>query len=135
MSRLTILTLALVAMAAVPAMAQKPEANSFTPKVGVASSEIQATPEMWFYEQYQADYRDPQLAVRRKAEFRSQQRQHRLASMKWFGFSNQRPITATDPYNGDYAPKWTSNNTTYPNRWTGVGRATVVLQPTQTKTY
>ena len=37
---------------------------------------------------------DPATAVRRKAEFRGRQRQTRVAAMKWYGYSNARPIAS-----------------------------------------
>ena len=90
-------------------------------------TEVTPTPQMWFYEQYMNQYQDPKAAVRRKAEFRSEQREQRIASMKWFGMSNSRPQASTDPYNGDYSPRWTSNNRWAPYQWSGVGPSYVVV--------
>ncbi|NIL98346.1 MAG: hypothetical protein GTO62_14755 [Planctomycetales bacterium] len=58
---------------------------------GVSLSEVQPTPEMWFYVQERRRHDDPRTAVRRKAEYRAQQRQQRIAAMKAFGESKQRP--------------------------------------------
>ena len=78
------------------------------------------SPEMWLYmhEQRRAD--DPQLAVRRKAEFRADQRARRIAAMDWHGFSNSRPQASVTPFMGTYSPYW-SGNTYDPYRWSGGG--------------
>ncbi len=94
----------------------------------IAVGELQPTPEMWFYEQYQQQYDDPSVAVRNKAEQRAAQRQSRLAAMRWFGLSNSRPQAASDPFHGDYSPRWTSNNGQYPYRWTARGTPLVVIR-------
>jgi hypothetical protein len=57
----------------------------------VSLADVQPTPEMWFYVQERRRYDDPRTAVRRKAEYRAQQRQQRIAAMKAFGDSKQRP--------------------------------------------
>jgi hypothetical protein len=75
---------------------------------------------MWFYEQYMREYKNPKNAVRAKAEFDAQQRASRLASMRWFGFSNSRPRVGADPINV-YPPSWASNTPLQPNRWQGSG--------------
>jgi len=66
------------------------------------SEGMKPTPEMWFYMQERQRYQDPQAAVRRKAEFRSQQRQQRIASMKAFGMSKQRPLVYSTVFNTYY---------------------------------
>ena len=96
-------------------------------KSSISPGEVSPTPEMWFYEQYRSDYQDPKMAVRRKAEFRSAQRQHRIAAMNWFGLSNQRPHASPDPWHGDYSPGWRSNNSVYPFQWSGVGGPWIAL--------
>ncbi|MGA2620671.1 MAG: hypothetical protein ABSF26_23860 [Thermoguttaceae bacterium] len=85
------------------------------------SGELQATPEMWFYQQAMRQYQDPNMAVRRVAEFRAAERARRTESRRWFGLSNQRPLASPDPVNGDYSPGWVSNYQYYPFRWAGVG--------------
>lgn len=87
---------------------------------------VEPTAEMWFYEQYRQQYDDPRTIVRNKAEFKAEQRQRRLAARRWFGFSNIRPQANSDPFNGDYSPRWTSNNAYYPSRWGGWGGGWVV---------
>jgi hypothetical protein len=83
-------------------------------------SEIKATPEMWFYEQYMHEYKDPKNAVRANAAFAAQQRANRLAAMRWFGLSNSRPRISPDPINV-YPPAWSSNTPLQPNRWQATG--------------
>jgi len=100
--------------------------------MGISSSEVGPTPEMWFYEQYQRDYLDPQMQVRKNAEFRAAQRRSRLAALRWFGLSNARPRANGDPWHSDYSPSWTSNNYWFPFRWAGVGRPWVFVGPAGT---
>jgi hypothetical protein len=127
-----------LACAALPALAQSPgTGRPAAPPAAAAPGSVSPstaaqTPEMWFYEQYMSQYQDPKLAVRRKAEFRAQQRENRLAAMRWFGLSNSRPRASSDPWNSDWSPGWASNNTWYPYRWTGIGRPWVYLQPNGT---
>jgi hypothetical protein len=94
----------------------------------VAGQAVSPTPEMWFYEQERTRYEDPKAAVRRKAEFRSTQRQNRLASCKWFGIDNSRPTASPTPVTGTYSPTWISN-TPDPYRWSGVGGSPLVVRP------
>ena len=108
-------------LTALPAAGQdRPDARVAL-KLGISPGEVSPTPEMWVYEQYRNDYRDPKFAVRKRAEFRATQRQNRIAAMKWFGLSNSRPHASPDPWNGDYSPGWSSNNSAYPFQWSGVG--------------
>jgi hypothetical protein len=90
------------------------------PSVPAVSSEVRATPEMWFYEQYMKEYKNPRNAVRANAEFDFQQRSNRLATMRWFGYSNSRPRIGADPANV-YPPAWASNTPLQPNRWQATG--------------
>lgn len=50
-----------------------------------------------------ADGRD---AVQKKAMFRAEQRQLRIASRRWYGFSQSRPVVAAVPYMTNYSPHW-----------------------------
>lgn len=148
MKRLSMIALALVVSAGT-AMAQKPGepvAPGANPKatretrdnrypIQVAPGEVQATPEMWFYDQAMRDARDPDTIVRRSAQMQAEQRRHRLESQRWFGVSNSRPRAGTDPYHGDYSPYWSSNNTYYPNRWVGGGTYGMSAQPEAGRMY
>jgi hypothetical protein len=148
MKRLSIIISAVIVLAGTTARAQQPDVpggkadaaaarpeakaskgarNSGYPTL--SPGEIQATPDMWFYEQAVRQYLDPDLAVRRAAEARAQQRHQRLESMRWFGLSNQRPRASVDSIHGDYSPMWTSNDTFYPNRWVGGSVPYFVLRP------
>ena len=90
-----------------------------------APGAVSPTPEMWFYEQERTRYEDPNGAVRRKAEARAAQRAGRIASMKWYGMSNSRPVVGTTPVQGTYSPSWVSN-TADPFRWRATAPAVVV---------
>lgn len=139
MKRLTFALSTLFLLSAIPAMAQqrvpppprpaKQPAAKAPLTLGISPGEVTATPEMWFYQQELQQYQDPKLAVRKKAEFRADQRLRRMAALKWFGFSNQRPKAGTDPYDSDYSPSWTGNNNNYPFRWYGLGAPQVTVYP------
>ena len=118
----------LFAFSAMPVPAQE-KSNTKDSKYDtiISPGELTPTPDMWFYQQYQREYQDPKIAVRKKAEFRALQRQQRIACLKWFGFSNLRPQVCSDPFHGDWSPSWKSNNYFYPDRWQGVGRPWVVI--------
>lgn len=113
----------------VPATADaaKPIERALTAQPMASPGDI--TPEMWFYEQYQREYQDPKLAVRRKAEFQAMQRDRRLAAQRWFGYSNQRPQASCDPMHSEYSAHWTGNNPAYPQRWQGASPAWIAVRP------
>jgi hypothetical protein len=115
----TVLALIVGLSAAATAIGQQPAEKVPTINARVSTSELRATPEMWFYEQELQRYNDPKVAVRKKAEFRAAQRERRLASMAWFGMSNARPMVSPTPVMGTYTPMWTSNSVD-PYRWMGV---------------
>jgi hypothetical protein len=122
MKRLAIALVLPVLFGVSTAEAQRPKAGGTGIESVVSPGELKATPEMWFYEQNLRQYKDPKMAVRAKAEFRADQRQRRIESMKWFGFSNSRPRASADPFHSDYSPGWVSNPGYYPSRWGGVGQ-------------
>jgi len=91
----------------------------------ISPADVTATPEMWFYQQELLRRENPRTAVREKSELRAAQRMSRLASMRWFGFSNTRPTANPDCVHGPYSPRWVSNGY-MPSEWTGVGNSTVI---------
>ncbi len=102
----TLLVLVLALACGSIASAQQPAHQpAATPELTPAVT----TPEMWYYSQEQRRHDDPQQAVRRKAEFVSQQRAARIAAMKWYGMSNSRPVASTTPFMGVYSPAWVGN--------------------------
>jgi hypothetical protein len=80
---------------------------------------------MWYYSQEMRRHDDPKQAVRRKAEFVTQQRMRRIESMKWFGISNARPYASTTPFMDEYSPAWIGNGY-HPYQWVGVGSPVIV---------
>ena len=97
--------------------------------IGISPGELAPTQEMWFYEQYQKHYTDPKIVVRQKAEFRAEERLRRIAALRWFGFSNQRPTASVDWINADCAPHWASGNVNLPFRWNGPATTTLLVKP------
>lgn len=123
MRRFQWLSFAAVALCATTAIAQAPADSGDVP---TGTTDITAhlsenmTPEMWLYIQETRRHNDPKEAVRRKAQLRSDQRQRRLESQRWFGFMNLRPPANPIPYYGTYSPSWMgSNRNGY--AWYGVG--------------
>jgi hypothetical protein len=126
MKRLAMVLPLVLLVTSSPVWAQKPAGGSPSAKlsvVGPVSPGDGAKPEA----QVRQPDQDAKLAVREKAEFRSQQRQGRLASRQWFGLSNTRPRATTDPYDSDYSPSWTSNTSFYPYRWSATSPVIAVL--------
>ncbi len=135
MKRMVICACMLVALTAGMVRAERPESTHRSRSESrIAVGELQPTPEMWFYEQYQQQYDDPAAAVRSRAELRAAQRQGRLAAMRWFGQSNSRPQASSDPFHGDYSARWTSNNSHYTNRWMGRATPLIVVRTEESRT-
>ena len=138
MFRMLSLPLAIAALASAwPCVAQEAPFNlrrdqptqpaRVTPSQEGSLSTPAATPEMWFYDQERKRHDDPKMAIRRRAEIRSQQREDRLASLRWYGISNSRPVVSATPQMGGYSAYWGSN--TYdPLRWKAVP-APVIVAP------
>ncbi|MCE5266610.1 MAG: hypothetical protein LLG00_01820 [Planctomycetaceae bacterium] len=123
MKRLAIILALPLLVAGGVARADRPLATGVGADSVISSGQLKPTPEMWFYDQAARQYRDPKMAVRAKAEFRNEQRMRRLESMKWFGMSNSRPQATSDPYHGDYSPRWVANPGYYPWRWGGIAQS------------
>jgi hypothetical protein len=135
MSRLGLLIIPVTLLAAFIVRAQETDESFRLPTASTRSTlsaptlspgEIQATPEMWFYEQERLFYADPKNAVRANAEFRAYQRARRLAALRWYGFSNSRPLANPDPIHGIYSPRWVGNGY-IPSHWIGGGGSTVII--------
>lgn len=103
---LTLAAFALFATAAVDQSAAQTTVSESASHGTTVTAPARQTPEMWLYQQEMERYDDPAEAVRRKAVFVSQQRQLRLAAMKWYGLSNSRPTVSPTPWWGQYSPAW-----------------------------
>lgn len=116
-----LVTLPALGLAQQPVSPSHTARPSYSPSV-TKSSEVTATPEMWFYEQERLRNEDPNTMARARAEYEANQRQARLAALKWYGMSNSRPMAGTDTNNGVFAPKWTGNMA-FGNDWSLVSPA------------
>jgi len=130
MSRLSHLMFALVITGTVTVFADPP-ANATRPDLRrdngpVQIGEVTPTPEMWFYVQELRRHDDPREYVRRMAQIEQAQRQARIASRQWYGYSNARPVANTTPFMGDWSYHWTSNNY-IPTRWTTADTSATVI--------
>jgi hypothetical protein len=57
-------------------------------------------------------------AIHRKAANKAEMRGRRLATQKWFGYSNLRPTASATPFLSTYSPSW-KGNSAHPSYWTG----------------
>ncbi len=131
---LLVVLMAIPAQAQAPAPAQNNNESTMRFSGGITPGEVTATPEMWFYQEQMNRRDDPKEAVRRKAEFRTSQREARLASRRWFGISLMRPTTSTAIMDGEGAAVWTGNDPWYPYRWSGRTPAVVVNRTDASRT-
>lgn len=118
---LAFVTLPALGLAQQPVSPSHATRSAYTPSVS-KSTEVPGTPEMWFYEQERLRYEDPNTMARARAEFEANQRQARLAALKWYGMSNSRPMAGTATNAGIFAPKWTGNMA-FGNDWSIVSPA------------
>jgi len=107
---------ALLLLSVVPsfAMAQQPlvsriDRQSPAPVPSTTSANPQMSSEMWLYLHEEQRHDDPVQAVRRKAEYKADQRLSRINTAKWYGYSNSRPEASSIPFMGDYSPGWVGN--------------------------
>ena len=119
----TVIGCAVVAAQQPVRMEVAPEPTTFTPP---SLSAPPVTPELWVYSQELRRHDDPAQAVRRKAELVADQRQARLAAMRWYGFSNSRPVANPTPFMGQYSPAWVGNGWDRYD-WVGGGWPAVTL--------
>lgn len=119
---LTPAALVLMALMGLSASAQQP--NDTGPENQVENAAL--SPEMWFYKQQLERYDDPKMVVRRNAEFRHQQLMARQEALKWYGFSNARPVASPTPFMSMYSPAWQST-WGRPYAWYTSGRPTIVV--------
>ena len=74
------------------------------------TAKAEQTGETWAY-RHVPDYPDDRAAaIRRRAEFRSQQRALRIAAQKWYGVSKSRPSVSTTMWWGPYPAAWSTRS-------------------------
>jgi hypothetical protein len=118
---LALVTLPTLGLAQQPVSPSHASRSAYAPSIS-KSTEVTATPEMWFYEQERLRAEDPNTMARARAEFEANQRQARLAAAKWYGISYSRPMSGTDVNAGVSAPRWTGNMA-FGNDWSLVSPA------------
>ena len=94
---------------------------------------VTLTPDMWLYLHEQQRQDDPQLIVRRKAEWKAAARRNRIAARSWFGYSAARPRTNPTPWTSEYSAVWVGNGPN-PLQWLGAGNPIVAVQPGEAET-
>ncbi|HYW78909.1 MAG TPA: hypothetical protein VE890_04995 [Thermoguttaceae bacterium] len=117
-----------LAIFAMPATAQTPAERSLSTAVTISPGELTPTPQMWFYEQYRREYQDPKEAIHNRAVFQAEQRERRIATMKWLGLSKARPQAAVDPWDAPVLPAWKAHYLFYPLGFRASGASAVVVQ-------
>lgn len=126
MTRLTIAITVLIGCSPVAVRGQNPVAPAQRPTLDYSPGSLTPTPEMWFYDQERRRREDPSEMIRERAEFRSRQRQQRLAAVRWYGFSNSRPAANSGIFMSTWSPTWIGN--TYdPFAWRGATGNAVVI--------
>lgn len=99
----------------------------FVPEGGEEPAKIAApkehtlTPEMYRYLSDLQRYGGPQDLVRQRAIREADQRKDRLNAMRWYGYSNSRPMAAATPFTSSYGPRWTGNVRGQPMQWRDLG--------------
>ena len=124
------LGLAIVASFVWTATAEAQQSSTATRAASSSDSTLMPTPEMWYYQQERERYEDPQLTVRRKAEFRGEQRRLRLVTRKWYGHSPERPLVHATPWGSGYY-SMRPYRRTWPVARLGGSRAAVVITPSE----
>jgi hypothetical protein len=75
----------------------------------VRPARAEQTDVSWYEYDEQAEYRpNARAIVMQRAMLRAEQRQNRMAAMKWYGMSNSRPTAAATPFCSVYSPVWQS---------------------------
>ena len=90
--------------------------ESGTPTVREAGKYAEAATTESYKSWPNAEGRD---AVQKKAMFRAEQRQLRMASRNWYGFSQSRPVVTAVPYMTDYSPLWVGRHWQPYDSWYG----------------
>ena len=108
-------------LSAQPPLVEIPKSPAPEIRTDFSPGMLAPTPEMWFYEQERRRANDPKQLVKAKAEFKASQRQRRLATQAWFGYSASRPVANHTPWMGlTYSPGWNGGQLD-PFRWSSAG--------------
>ena len=119
----------LLTLTAVSLVAQASAQDSVGPiPTPARATPVPQTDNADFYRQRVRRYDEGAMAVRRKAQYRAQQRMLRISALKWFGLSNSRPSASSTPWSGLYSAAWVSNSRR-PQAWVGGTHSTVVVIP------
>jgi hypothetical protein len=60
----------------------------------------------WDYSQPYEYQPNPKAIIHQKAQARAHQRMARMAAMRWYGMSNERPTASPTPFTAMYSPSW-----------------------------
>lgn len=85
-----------------------------------AEKEHTLTPEMYRYLSDLQRYGGPQDLTRVRAQREADQRKERLSAMRWYGYSNSRPMAAATPFTSQYGPRWVGGRN-QPYFWRDMG--------------
>ncbi|MGC3966776.1 MAG: hypothetical protein QM775_05210 [Pirellulales bacterium] len=110
-----------------PTVPAAPEAEASTPHVPLSMSQLNPTPDMWYYERMREDYENPTLQVRRNSEQYAADRKARIAASAWYGVYNSRPMAYVTPHTYQYSPTF-APNARFPYLWGQTPASRVYLQ-------
>ena len=97
-----------LALQSAPCFAQNPTDDT-RHEYTVDANSPETSPELYFYLDQQRRHDDPKMLVKANAERRAQQRRQRIASRRWYGLSNARPVANPTPWFGTYSPMWSGS--------------------------
>ena len=129
----SLLSLVLLGLAATAAQAQNPfdaaPAAPGLPAAQASPSDLPSpeSPEMYMMMKMWEKYDDPKEAVRRKAEQKAADRRARLASQKWYGHSQSRPMV-NPAFGFSYANRWVGTGI-HPYQWRSSTYPVIVRLP------
>jgi hypothetical protein len=128
-------SLSLVALLTCSAKGQEPDPfklgpidNAPAPAVNDAAEKGHTlTPDMYRYLIDLQRYGGPVNVTQQRAMIEADQRKQRLAAMKWYGYSNSRPVAGATPFMGTYGPHWVGNSWRNDFHWRDFGHHQTII--------
>ncbi len=80
----------------------------------------------WYYNSETPQQLTPRQMQQQKSQIAAAQRMSRLAAIRWYGMSNERPTATATPFSGVYSPAWQMPGGR-PFAWYGASRPTYII--------
>jgi hypothetical protein len=90
------------------------------------ASPAEAAADDWYYNSETPQPLTPRQMQQQKSQIVAAQRMSRLAAMRWYGMSNERPTATATPFSGVYSPAWQMPGGR-PFAWYGASRPTYII--------